>query len=384
MTKLLATVKDSNRTLVIVTGDGNAHRGHFDFPQVVEQALQDGWKVELVCWKSCLNPLYETLRNDYPRQMRIRYLDEHRDTITFLKPRGGGSMVDHDMPTQKSLSGSNSPITMGYHYPRDSSLNPALVMDDHIPVASSYLREAAVRNAYQTHGWHDGGIYSHMGADWASVMPQFQEKNVAASRQQRMLNAAEFVPYGGIYSGGHLVSRGVKDSNTSTSYSSPPVTQTPNSGNSSPNLKASAGWPAATNVRMVPSLIKVAYPPPTATQPQPQPQTQPTQEILREDRDAAKGLWSSFSGLEMPYDILDKPVPGMMALQDKNGVLNLSSRDHSPASSHSSSPKPLVEKSGRFCPIGNPNSGDENLPAAVVVSNRLEIPKASSPLEVAM
>ena len=51
-----------HRVLVFVTGDGNAHKGQHSFPQLMILALQRGWTVELVCWRSCLNPLYETLR----------------------------------------------------------------------------------------------------------------------------------------------------------------------------------------------------------------------------------------------------------------------------------------------------------------------------------
>ena len=91
---VLASAKESNRCLVLVTGDGNAHKGHFSFPQLMTSALQHGWTVEIVCWKSCINPVYETLRNDFPKKMRIRYLDNFRDEITFLKPRVPGGQVD--------------------------------------------------------------------------------------------------------------------------------------------------------------------------------------------------------------------------------------------------------------------------------------------------
>lgn len=60
---------EPRRCLVLVTGDGNAHKGQHNFPQLLTHALQHGWNVEIVCWRDCVNPVYETLRNDYPTQV---------------------------------------------------------------------------------------------------------------------------------------------------------------------------------------------------------------------------------------------------------------------------------------------------------------------------
>lgn len=91
---ILCQATEPRKCLVLVTGDGNAHKGHHNFPQLLTHALQHGWIVEVVCWRDCVNPVYETLRNDYPTQMRLRYLDNHRDEITFLKPRMSGESGD--------------------------------------------------------------------------------------------------------------------------------------------------------------------------------------------------------------------------------------------------------------------------------------------------
>ena len=67
---------DPPRVLALLTGDGNANSGRTTFPECVERALQMGWHVELVSWRSSMNAIYKRFARNYPDQFRVRYLDE--------------------------------------------------------------------------------------------------------------------------------------------------------------------------------------------------------------------------------------------------------------------------------------------------------------------
>jgi hypothetical protein len=73
------------QVLVLVTGDGNNNRGQTTFPEVAEIALTKDWNVELWSWEQSLNPIYFGIQTKFPDQMTIKYLDAHREQITFIQ-----------------------------------------------------------------------------------------------------------------------------------------------------------------------------------------------------------------------------------------------------------------------------------------------------------
>ena len=110
--------------LIFISGDGNSHRSHINYHSLIGEALAIGWHIELVCWKGCMNAIYDTLQNDYPMQMTIRHLDYHRNEITFMKQSSNDQNSNYSMNNtgfQGMLSGPYNGInpSMGsrpYHH----------------------------------------------------------------------------------------------------------------------------------------------------------------------------------------------------------------------------------------------------------------------------
>jgi hypothetical protein len=72
------------RTLVLLTGDGNANGGHTtDFPGVVQKALMTGWMVELWSWDTSTAYVYKKFKSAYPDNFFLRGLDQYHNYITF-------------------------------------------------------------------------------------------------------------------------------------------------------------------------------------------------------------------------------------------------------------------------------------------------------------
>jgi hypothetical protein len=71
---------NSDKTLVLLSGDGNDNEGRVSFRDVVEQAVFDfKWNVEVWCWKSSCARTYRELQEITPAQMRVCYLDASLD-----------------------------------------------------------------------------------------------------------------------------------------------------------------------------------------------------------------------------------------------------------------------------------------------------------------
>jgi hypothetical protein len=66
------------RTLVLLTGDGNANGGYTSFPGVIQSALMRGWLVELWSWDISTANIYEKFRKAYPDHFFLRRLDQYR------------------------------------------------------------------------------------------------------------------------------------------------------------------------------------------------------------------------------------------------------------------------------------------------------------------
>ena len=67
------------RTLVMVTGSGT-------FINSCSLALQNGWKVELWCWKGCLDPAYQSVDLQgfiLSGLFRVHHLDAYRDLLFY-------------------------------------------------------------------------------------------------------------------------------------------------------------------------------------------------------------------------------------------------------------------------------------------------------------
>eukprot|EP01041_Mallomonas_annulata_P010970 gene10970-22926_t len=56
------------RTLVILTGDGNDNHGRgTSFPQIIENAMRNDWTVEVWSWSQCTSRNYQIYKTNYPQ-----------------------------------------------------------------------------------------------------------------------------------------------------------------------------------------------------------------------------------------------------------------------------------------------------------------------------
>ena len=79
---------NDDRTLIIVTGDGNDNHGRTTFPEVVNAALQQGWVVEMYTWRhSCSRKLLDFARN-YAQTGRFRLHFLNMWAGELIVPRG--------------------------------------------------------------------------------------------------------------------------------------------------------------------------------------------------------------------------------------------------------------------------------------------------------
>lgn len=75
------------QTLVVLTGDGNDNGGVWaSFRELIHQALQKGWKVEVWSWTRGMSRVYKTCSDEYVGNFKLMNLDAYRDEITY--PRG--------------------------------------------------------------------------------------------------------------------------------------------------------------------------------------------------------------------------------------------------------------------------------------------------------
>eukprot|EP00729_Bicosta_minor_P007243 gene7243-14699_t len=57
----------SVHTLVLLTGDGNQNGGASSFPDCIEAAMTNGWRVEVWCWRRKSSKVYERFARDSSR-----------------------------------------------------------------------------------------------------------------------------------------------------------------------------------------------------------------------------------------------------------------------------------------------------------------------------
>ena len=71
------------RTMVLVTGDGNANGGRVSFPQAAEVALQSGWKVEVWAWNYSTSAAWRSFQDAYGASgnFSLMSLDVHAAAI---------------------------------------------------------------------------------------------------------------------------------------------------------------------------------------------------------------------------------------------------------------------------------------------------------------
>jgi hypothetical protein len=72
-----------SRTLVLLTGDGNANNGRMSFPAAAEIALQNGWKVEVWAWDYSTSAAWRDFSTAYgpSGNFSLMLLDAHADAI---------------------------------------------------------------------------------------------------------------------------------------------------------------------------------------------------------------------------------------------------------------------------------------------------------------
>jgi len=66
----------SVHTLVLLTGDGNQNGGASSFPDCIEAAMTNGWRVEVWCWRRKSSKVYERFAREYSSNFVLSYLDE--------------------------------------------------------------------------------------------------------------------------------------------------------------------------------------------------------------------------------------------------------------------------------------------------------------------
>ena len=82
------------QTLVVATGDGKLSEFGTGFPTQIERALKHGWDAELWSWGLSLSEKrYKKLECDYPGRFKIKWLDPHYKSLTFVK---GGEYFERD------------------------------------------------------------------------------------------------------------------------------------------------------------------------------------------------------------------------------------------------------------------------------------------------
>jgi hypothetical protein len=62
-------------------GDGNSNNGASMFPDCVEKALRQGWKVEVWSWKRSTSQVYRTFASEYASQFELVPLDLSKQTF---------------------------------------------------------------------------------------------------------------------------------------------------------------------------------------------------------------------------------------------------------------------------------------------------------------
>mmetsp|Transcript_17638 Transcript_17638/g.68472 ORF Transcript_17638/g.68472 Transcript_17638/m.68472 type:complete len:736 (+) Transcript_17638:92-2299(+) len=76
-----ATPAGPRKTLVLLTGDGNANDGKSNFPECVQIALENGWHVELWSWRRSTSKHFHRLAREFPHTMAVIELDMYVDYL---------------------------------------------------------------------------------------------------------------------------------------------------------------------------------------------------------------------------------------------------------------------------------------------------------------
>jgi hypothetical protein len=85
MTKTASREFEPRRTLILVTGDGNANAGRHNFPEALEAALRNKWRVRVYAWKGSAHRNYVAMASEYKAEFRLVYLD---DQAAAFRPGG--------------------------------------------------------------------------------------------------------------------------------------------------------------------------------------------------------------------------------------------------------------------------------------------------------
>eukprot|EP01041_Mallomonas_annulata_P007694 gene7694-15749_t len=102
------------RTLVILTGDGNDNHGRgTSFPETIQNAMINGWTVILWNWSKSSNKIYERFLQTYPQKFILHHLDEFRDQLV-LKTKTEPHPINR--------------TDQQHHYPIDNSKNRTKVV----------------------------------------------------------------------------------------------------------------------------------------------------------------------------------------------------------------------------------------------------------------
>lgn len=106
------------RTLVLLTGDGNTNSGRTNFPAVIEMALLRGWDVELWSWGHAMHTVYDRFKGTYPQHFLLRTLDAHRSSVCYRAPGNGGYHGAYALGNDGANGYASKATGNGQHVPR--------------------------------------------------------------------------------------------------------------------------------------------------------------------------------------------------------------------------------------------------------------------------
>lgn len=124
LSQLVTSTENADKTLVLVTGDGNTAANGGSFKGIVDKYLQNNWFVEIHAWLHSLNMNYIELQKKYPLRLVVRPLDTMFSDIVKL----------HDNARQHYVEGKRS------EHPDVEELLKDMEFDERISALEEALR----------------------------------------------------------------------------------------------------------------------------------------------------------------------------------------------------------------------------------------------------
>jgi hypothetical protein len=75
---------EPRRTLILCSGDGNSNSGRYNFPEAIEAALRNKWRVRVYGWKGCVHRHYATFAREYKQHQNFRLVHLNHAAHAFM------------------------------------------------------------------------------------------------------------------------------------------------------------------------------------------------------------------------------------------------------------------------------------------------------------